>query len=128
MRQWKIALSLAVVGALAAPFVFRTYKMHPPSVQTWVPISEEVKAGVIAYMKQTNDCQNIVDRANSPALESCRFEQKALEDGGVYGPRPSMPLYLTLNAAVALVTFGIIFGLTFLVPALALRYWRWLKA
>src|SRR6266567_8019957 len=27
-RQWKIALSLAIVGALAAPFVFRTYKAH----------------------------------------------------------------------------------------------------
>jgi hypothetical protein len=128
MRQWKIALSLAVVGALAAPFVFRTYKIRPPSVQTWVPMSEEVKAGVIAYMKRTNGCQNFVDQANSPALDSCRFEQKALDDGGSYGSRPSIPLYLTLNAAVALITFGIIFGLTFLVPALAIRYWRWLKA
>ena len=62
MRQWKIALSLAVVGGLAAPFVFRTYNAQPPFVSTWIPITEEVKAGVIAYMKKTNNCQELVDR------------------------------------------------------------------
>jgi hypothetical protein len=59
--------------------------------------------------------------------KSCRFEPKALEEGVVYGPRSSMPLYLLLNAAVAVAGFGIIYGLTFLLPALARRYWRWLN-
>jgi hypothetical protein len=97
MRRWKVALSLAVVGALVAPFVFRTYKVRPPSVQTWVPMTEEVKAGVIAYMKETNNCQDLVDRGIDPALELCRAEQRMLNEGGGYGPRPSMLLYLAMQ-------------------------------
>jgi hypothetical protein len=127
MRQWKIALSLAIVGALAAPFAFRTYRVRPPSIQTWVPMTEEVKAGVIAYMKRTNDCQDFVDQKNNAALESCRYEQKALEEGGGYGPRPSTLIYLAINAATATAAFGGIFCLTYLLPALARRYWRWLN-
>jgi hypothetical protein len=61
------------------------------------------------------------------ALESCRFEQKALEEGGVYGPRPSATLYILLNAGISALTFGVVYGLTFLLPALARRYWRWLN-
>jgi hypothetical protein len=41
-RQWKIALSLAIVGALAAPFVFRTYKARP-TYSVWVPLSAREK-------------------------------------------------------------------------------------
>jgi hypothetical protein len=39
-------------------------------------MTEEVKTGAIAYMKQTNNCQDLVDRANDLALKSCRFEQR----------------------------------------------------
>ena len=42
-------------------------------------------------------------------------------------PRPSMTIYLLMNAAVAVASFGIIFGLTYLLPAVARRYWRWLN-
>jgi hypothetical protein len=51
-----------------------------------------------------------------------------LEEGGVYGPRPSRLLYLAINAAAAIVGFGVTSGLTYLLPALVRRYWRWLKA
>jgi hypothetical protein len=128
MKQWKIAISLAIVGGLAAPFAFRTYKERAPSVQTWIPMTEEVKAGAIARMKQTNNCQDLVGKSGDFALESCRFEQKALAEGGVYGLRPSVLLYLAINAAVALVAFGAVFGLTYLLPALIRRYWKWLSA
>jgi hypothetical protein len=127
-RQWKIALSLAIVGGLATPFVFGTYKVRPPSLQTWLPLTEEGKANVIAFMKRTNNCEDFVGRGDDYALESCRYEQKALKEGGVYGPRPSLLLYLAINAAAAILAFGAIFGLTFLLPALLRRYWKWLNA
>jgi hypothetical protein len=41
-RQWKIALSLAIVGALAAPFLFRTYKARPIH-SVWVPLTAREK-------------------------------------------------------------------------------------
>jgi hypothetical protein len=35
--------------------------------------------------------------------------------------------YLAINAVAATAGFVIIYGLTFLLPALARRYWRWLN-
>jgi hypothetical protein len=122
MRQWKIAISLAVIGAVAAPFAFGTYEAEPTS-QTWIPITEEIREKVVANLKSNNDCQGLVN----PALGSCRFEQKAVKEGGVYGEEPSTPLYLVLNAAAAIAGFVLTFGLTFLLPALVRRYWRWLN-
>jgi hypothetical protein len=130
MRQWKIALSLAVVGGLAAPFALGTYKMRPPVVWRWVSLAEEddkeFVADLVARMKRTNYCLAIDD----PLLTSseCYLEKKTLEDGGFYGLRPSKLFYPTINAAAAILAFGTIFGLTFLLPALLRRYWRWLKA
>jgi hypothetical protein len=36
-------------------------------------------------------------------------------------------MYLAINAVAATAGFVIIYGLTFLLPALARRYWRWLN-
>jgi hypothetical protein len=40
LAQRKIALSLAIVGALAAPFIFRTYKANP-RFEEFVPLTAE---------------------------------------------------------------------------------------
>ena len=55
-RQWKIALSLAVVGALAAPFAFGTYKARPVSA-VWVPLTAHDKEQRANYL-DTNDCKS----------------------------------------------------------------------
>jgi hypothetical protein len=128
LRQWKIALSLAVVGAAASPFALGTYKMRPPVVQRWVSLAEEdnkeFAADLVARLKRTNDCLAIDDQWD---VSDCYLGKKFLEDGGFYGPRPSMLLYLAINAAAAILVFGTIFGLTFLLPALLRRYWGWLN-
>jgi hypothetical protein len=67
MRQWKVALSLAVVGAIAAPFVFQTYKAHS-TFQKWVPITAEDRAAISARLNDTNNCQVLTDRVNSLPL------------------------------------------------------------
>ena len=131
MRQWKIALSLALVGAIASPFALRTYKMPLPSVERWVSLAEEdeeeFRTDLVATMKRTNDCLAI-DPAKDPWLTSseCYSRKQILENGGFNGRRRSMPIYLTMNAAAAILAFGAIFGLTYLLPALIRRYWRWL--
>ena len=131
MKQRKIAISLAIVGAIAAPFVFGTYKMKPPYISTWEPIDAEFKAFIVAHMESTNNCQEYVDRAQQSVensnilsnLVSCRRQQKVLNEGGMYVPRPSTPLKLALNVAAAAVGFIVIFGMAYLLPALARRYW-----
>ena len=50
------ALSLAVVGALAAPFTFGTYKARPVS-SVWVPLTAHDKEQRANYL-DTNDCKS----------------------------------------------------------------------
>ena len=55
MRQWKIALSLAIVGAIAAPFAFRTYKAQP-EVHGFRPVTAEQREKITAYLAKFNNC------------------------------------------------------------------------
>jgi hypothetical protein len=130
VKQRKIAISLAVVGAIAAPFVFGTYNERPIA-KVWTSFDEEpwTKEYYKAIVAKTNNCQTFEYYGGPDAriVRFCLDGQKALEEGGYYGGRQSTPLYLALNAAVAVVTFAVIFGLTYLLPALARRYWQWLK-
>jgi hypothetical protein len=110
-----------------------TYKMRYPQTQQWIPLDTELKEQIEAKLSRTNNCQDYEDRAvildelRSSEFENCRSEQKDLKEGGFCAPRPSINLYLLLNAGVAVVGFGIVFGLSFLLPAIARRYWRWLN-
>jgi hypothetical protein len=128
--QRKIAISLAVVGAIAAPFVFQTFKENPYG-KVWFPLTAEDRDRFTARLKQTNNCQTLEESIDEDMherlIEGCRFVQKALEQKGAYYNAPSTPLYVALNAAVAAVALVVIFGLTYLLSALARRYWQWLK-
>ena len=127
MKQRKIAISLAVLGAIAAPFVFHTYKARPMADNVWTPLSDDAKE---FFSWNIKICQMFKDLGHADIHESlfgCRAQQKALEEGGYYGRGRSKPLYLALNAAVAVSAFVVIFGLSYLLPALARRYWRWIK-
>ena len=54
--RWKIAIPVAVVGAIAAPFVFGTWKM-PQTSETWVPLTADQKAQLDIYMQNTENCR-----------------------------------------------------------------------
>lgn len=56
MRQWKVALSIAVVAAAAAPFVAQTYKDRP-QISGFEPLTAEKKTEISAYLTTLNDCQ-----------------------------------------------------------------------
>ena len=56
VRRWKIAILVAVVGAIAAPFVFGTWKM-PTTSETWVPLTADQKAKLDIYMQNTENCR-----------------------------------------------------------------------
>jgi hypothetical protein len=50
VKLWKVAISLAVVGALVAPFLVGTGKVMPLK---WVPFTEEQRQEI------ENSCKNI---------------------------------------------------------------------
>jgi hypothetical protein len=132
LRQWKIALSLAVVGALAAPFAFCTYKVHP-TYSVWVPLSAQEKVDLAISLKNSNNCQR---QTHNVTLDfECYQEKRKLGLGGDYEYYPDELKYLAINLGAAALAFASIFGLTFLVPMLirgvalmAQRYWKWLNA
>jgi hypothetical protein len=126
-RQWKIALSLAIVGALAAPFVFRTYKARP---EIWAPLPLEMSDSCRTATSADTEADFIADYL-------CRHPLPAttLIAGIYYEHHPDWPKYLALNGGVAAATFASIFALAFLIPLLVRgsaflirRYWKWLNA
>lgn len=129
MRQWKIAVSLAVVGAIAAPLIFHTYKARP-QVHGFLPLTAERKKEITAYLARLNNCRDFetipMDKL-PPEADDC-FKMRGLLRNGEYYSHLSVPKYLALNAAVAIAGFIAIFGLAMAVPALIRRYWNWLNA
>ena len=87
MNQRKLAISLAVIGAIAAPFAFRTYKMRPVS-EMFVPYTAQQKERVAAYFKEVNNCQTITDQVTHSI---CEQNLPKLERGGDMRPLFSTP-------------------------------------
>jgi hypothetical protein len=142
LRQWKIALSLAVVGALAAPFAFGTYKARP-WYEVPVPLTAQQKEELASDLRTTNEelasddcrfhngyerwCRNLEDFKREIARE---LETDTREEA-----RDDRSKYWMMNVGVAAATAVSLFGLAYSIPMLirgvaflARRYWRWLNA
>jgi hypothetical protein len=136
-RQWKIALSLAIIGAVAAPFVFRTYKARP-TYSVWLPLTVREKEDLAASIQNSSNCQTDYRRGTDDSFVAdffCRKEKEKFELGGDYEYHPDWIKYLAVNVGAAAATFVSVFGLAFLIPMLihglaflARRYWKWLNA
>ena len=135
MRQWKIALSLALVGAVAAPFILGSYKLDLKREYVTAPLTAEEKQQIAAKLKRNNYCQEQRDRLaqshdfnDTLPVITCESDIKTLERGEMLHSYSRMPAYLAINTAVVIASFAFIFGLAYLLPALARRYWKWLNA
>jgi hypothetical protein len=131
MKLRKIAISLAIVGAIAAPFLLRTYNLRPTS-ETWMPLTADRKDEIDAELKSSENCKTVgyknLDEKVLDALELlCRRDMRSLEEGGELITHLSALKYLAINTAAAIVGFVSFFCLTFLLPAIVRRYWRWLN-
>jgi hypothetical protein len=164
VKQRKIAISLAVVGAIAAPFVTGAWKMTPMQ-SGQVPLTGWEKEHRASYLKETNNCETLKDQIDqlrqSPVDQSsvikglqeidkqmawfrehekqkaitqavdaqydCQKAQLEFERGWVYDWVPDKFKYLLFNLVAAIAGFVSVFALTYLLPAIARRYWRWLN-
>jgi len=66
MKQWKVAISLAILGAIAAPFVTHTVRMRP-TTETWIPLTqdekdEKEKERISAEMSKTSNCRTLSEQ------------------------------------------------------------------
>ena len=134
MKHWKIAISLAVLGAIAAPFITRTVKMEP-TTESWVALTQDEKERISAEMSKTSNCRTLSEQFDAkknmgikPSVEDfmdvisrdsiCRDQLKSLELGGHAESHPSLLKYAAFNLASALAGFGIVFGIAMV------GYWR----
>lgn len=130
-RSRKIAVSLAIVGALASPFAFGTYKARP-TYSVLVVLTAQERANRAAYL-QSNDCR--MGTGDVIARILCARAKEEYELGRDYEYHPDLPSYLVLNVGVAVATFIGVLGLAFLIPMLVCgsaflirSYWNWLNA
>jgi hypothetical protein len=134
MKHWKIAISLAILGAIAAPFITRTVKMEP-TTESWVALTQDEKERISAELSETSNCRTLSEQfdakknmGNKPSVEDfmdaisrdsiCRDQLKSLELGGHAESHPSLLKYAAFNLASALAGFGIVFGIAMV------GYWR----
>ena len=126
MTHWKIAVSLGILGAIAAPFFTHTVRMSP-TTETWTPLTQDEKERISAEMSKTSNCRTLSEQFDAkkntgvkPSVEDfmnvisqdsiCRDQLKSLELGGHVESHPSMFKYAVFNLASALAGFGIVFA------------------
>jgi hypothetical protein len=119
VKLWKVAISLATVGALVAPFVVGTWKARPTK---WVPVTEERRQEI---ENSLNSCKDEGTKSDRWVCEYLTTEW--LKKGGEYGNSPDPFKYWVINLGAALIALVGIFGLAMVIPRIALRYWRWLR-
>ena len=126
MKPWKVAIFLAILGAIAAPFITHTVTMDP-TTESWVALTQDEKERISAEMSKTSNCRSLSEQfeakkttGSKPSVEDfmdaisrdsiCRDQLKSLELGGHVEYHPSIFKYAALNLASALAGFGIGFG------------------
>src|SRR5215211_117961 len=94
MKRWKGVLGLAIIGAVAAPFVIGTWQPRP-NAQVWIALTPEGRATLRAKIESSKNCRYLETQVEArdalgltpdpdDILEAiqCHREQDALRDGG----------------------------------------------
>jgi hypothetical protein len=95
-RQWKIAFSLAIVGALAAPFVLGTYNARP-SYSVWVPLTARERENLAVSLQNSDKyCQRTKSIMDAVNCYGDKVKKEELELGGYYEYYPDWFKYLKM--------------------------------
>jgi hypothetical protein len=123
VRRWKVAISLAVVAALAAPMTIdkRRARGDVGLWHVWQQWSAEDKAEI-----EANRDYWLQRQSQEGAAQYLEDITKMLNDGGHWRQVKISNIWFERLMA-ALLAFVAIFCLAMVLPAIARRYWRWLK-
>ena len=137
-RARRSALTLAVLAAIAAPFIIGSYDKYEFYFYRDVPLTPQTRAIVIAKVE---DC----DRAEVPplalppeesskystywnppdALGGCPHARTVLQEGGYQEGYVSLWRYAASNGALMLATLMVTFFALTAAMAIVRRWWRW---
>ena len=125
MRLWKLATSLAVVAALAAPLVMGTWTLKAGG---WHPLPAAERDQIAKMAAETNNCTHFSPQDTEIGKTICTVLLRDLHSGGRYesGDRITWT-FVVKNLEVMAGTFLFVFLAAMILPALGARYWAWLK-
>jgi hypothetical protein len=124
MKIWKLALSLALIAAIATPFLTGTWRLHHGQ---WVALTYDQRERVSAMLQETRNCTSF-PKEEEYRSAICTVMRSVLVDGGSWQTGEKIGWrYLARNAAVMVAAFILVFVVTLVLVPTARRYWRWLN-
>jgi hypothetical protein len=139
MNSWKIAISLAAVGAVASPVIVGTWQTRSNQAR-WIALTPERRDILLAEMERSKNCRfyetqvearDIVglkpDSDDISRAVLCHREREELDNGGRAERYFSLLRYLSTNGAVTVASFVGIFALAIVLLGVMRRYRLWLK-
>jgi hypothetical protein len=124
MKRWKLALSLAVVAAIAVPAIAGTWRLAPSK---WVDLTDSQKQRISNLIDRTNNCTRFSDESEYED-SICRVAREQLANGGSYYPPERVTAkFLWKNAVAAGAAFLTVFALAMLTPIFGRQYLAWLR-
>lgn len=126
VKLWKLAISLAVVAALAAPLVMGTWKLRPGG---WHSLPGAERDQITKMATETDNCTHFSSTDTELGKTICTMLLRDLHSGGRYesGERVTWP-YVAKNMELMAGTFLLVFLAVMILPAVGARYWAWLKS
>jgi hypothetical protein len=126
MKRWKVALSLAVIAAIAVPSLAGTWQLAPGK---WVALTEDRTSTTLLKELRLTSCLAIHrDHPDWIKEMACQTDREKLRDrvayGGYWSPPPEevTSKYVVRNLTVAASAFGLTFALVMVIPVIARRY------
>lgn len=124
-RRWKVALSVAVVAAIAVPALAGTWRLAPGG---WMDLTDSQKRNFSMEILSTNDCTIPNDPNDKYELFFCKQNREVLRDGGYRAePERWTPRKIATNLFVAAAAFALTFALVMIGPPIGRRYLGWLR-
>ena len=125
VKRWKVAISLAIVAALAGPLVMGTWKLKPGG---WHPLPVDERERIAKMAIQTDRCTHFPPSETELSKAICTILISDLDAGGRYesGERITWR-YVAKNLELMAGAFGFMFLAAMILQALGARYWAWLK-
>jgi hypothetical protein len=130
MKPWKLAISLAVIGAISAPFVAGSWRPRP-NASMLIPLTEKERSNLNAQMEKSKDCRLYQSRESKSDEDTlgdfmCQLDRERLADGGHWIKSFSLFRHVATNAAFMLAVFAIIYALVLATFGAVRKYFEWL--
>jgi uncharacterized membrane protein len=125
VKRWKLAISFAVVAALACPLATGAWKLKSGG---WHPLPVDERERIAKMATETDNCTHFSPQDTELGKTICTILLSDLHAGGRYesGERVTWR-YVVKNLELMAGAFLFVFLAAMIVPALGTRYWAWLN-